>query len=234
MSRRDFLPRADDKLLSFADNFAHTAAIDPAAVLLTQSEVDVYIEATRTFAQTLRSATQPETRGLMTVFLKNEARQTLVRLTRAYARQINAQMSVSDDQRLALGLNIRQRARDVAVPTESPVVRVERTDGRRVSVSLGREILGSRARPIGVAGATIFTRYGASAADNESPWHYVCNTTKTTVDLTMRPSDVGDVVWIIAQWRNAKDEPGPMSRPMCVNLPAGGERPGNVGLKSAA
>jgi len=62
MSRRDFLPRADDKLLSFADNFAHTAAIDPAAVLLTQAEVDVYIEATRTFAQTLRSATQPSAR----------------------------------------------------------------------------------------------------------------------------------------------------------------------------
>ena len=224
MARRDFLPSSDEALRAWAANFGRLINASAAAYGLSDEQADAYSVLAGDYAAKLATATDPETRGVRTVFQKSEAKRELVRQTRQIARQINNLMNVTDDQRQALGLTIRDTPTPVPAPGVAPVVFAELVGGRSVKITL-RQNSNLRARPEGVADALIFTHLGPTAPAEMNGWAYAGTVSRTATTITLPPSPAADKVWVCAFWTNAKGQSGPASTPVSVDLPAGGVLP---------
>jgi len=225
MARRDYLPLTDAGLLAFTANFSTIINVSYASFNIPLTAAAGYAAKQADYAAKLEAATEPTTRGKRTVFLKDEARKSLVALTRTYAQQINKLSSVTNDQRQALGLTIPSGERHPApVPTTSPFIQVVKVVQRNVTIEL-RQASNRRGRPSKVAGATIFTATGTIAPTAVAAWTFIGSTTKTTFEVPFPPSATGDTVWITAFWKNSRDEAGYAANPVSVNLPAGGILP---------
>jgi len=225
MNRRNFLPATDTGLEQFTGNFGRIISANAALFGLTDAQVEGYETLQQTFGVRLTAAVDPATRGKRSVFLKDETRKELVSLTRKYAKQINNLVSVTNDQRQELGITIASGSRTpVPVPGVRPFIEVIKVEGRTVTIDL-RQSKTKRGKPTKVAGATVFTYTGAIAPLTSDPWKFVTNTTKTLVEIPFGPSSMGETVWIAAFWSNSRDESGPASTPISVNLPAGGVLP---------
>ena len=238
MTRREFLPRADSALLAYADNFGRLINAAPADYGLMPAVAADYVATQSTFATRLQTSLDPETRGERTVFLKNQAKNALVEATRQIARQIGNTMTVSDDQRQALGLPVRTGERtSIPAPKGAPILKSGRVDGRTVTVEL-LQGASRRGKPAGVAGAMVFTFVGPVAPAGMEQWQFAGNVTRPTVELPFGTSASGDTVHVTAYWTNAKGESGPAARVLTINLPAGGAMPAAAGeakgLKLAA
>ena len=228
MARRDFLPINDEPLMLFTQNFGRRIGESPEAYDLTPETAAAYKDLTSLYRSRLQAAVDPETRGRRTVFLKQETKNALVAETRRLAKQINNLMKVDDDQRQALGLTIRDTTRSAkSRPKAPPVVKVAGTDGRTVTVDLLRADA-RRGRPAQVDGATVFTHLGPTPPATIEGWRYAAQVTKSRVELPFGPSEAGDTAWVVAFWTNTAGT-GPASRPVSVNLPAGGVLPKEAG-----
>lgn len=225
---RDYIGRTDAKVLSFTANFGQIITSQPGTYNLSVQDCQDYQTLQSNFAAKLTAATDPLTRGKRTVFLKQEAKKELVALTRKYAQQITKLVTITDDQRQALGLTIPSGERHpVPVPSSEPVVIVKKTQGRNVTLELRQEA-NKRGRPAKVSGATVFSFIGPVAPMTNDGWKFEGSTTKTTFDVEFGPSSTGDTVWFTAFWKNSRDQTGPAATPVSVNLPAGGALPSGV------
>ena len=225
---RDYLPRGDEAVGTYAKNFARIIVDSPEDFDLSPEVAAAYKDLAASYQSRLQAALDPETRGRRTVFLKQETRNALVAETRRLAKQINNLMKVNDDQRQALGLTIRDTTRSAkSRPKAPPVVKVAGTDGRTVTVDLLRADA-RRGRPPQVDGATVFTHLGPTPPATIEGWRYAAQVTKSRVELPFGPSEAGDTAWVVAFWTNTAGT-GPASRPVSVNLPAGGVLPREAG-----
>ena len=224
-SRRDYFPTTDSGVEQFTANFSGLISIDPAVYGLDSKIAADYSGLQKDFAAKLTAAVNPATRGRLSVFQKDEARKALVLITRKYAQQISKMVSVTDDQRVELGITIADTKRTpVPAPTTSPHIKVIKTEGRYVTLELS-QTKAKRGKPNKVAGATIFTFTGPVAPQGADGWKFIENTTKTTVQIPFPPSSTGDTIWITAFWSNSRDESGPAAAPISIALPAGGVLP---------
>ena len=79
---RDFLPRSSAQLQRWTKNFAAGLALDPGACGVTIQEAEDYAAVQSRFAEALQVAHNFETRGRLSVYLKDELRKTLEAETR--------------------------------------------------------------------------------------------------------------------------------------------------------
>ncbi|MGC4031696.1 MAG: hypothetical protein QM754_08180 [Tepidisphaeraceae bacterium] len=229
MATKDYLPKTDAGLLAYTTNFSTIINLEPVALGISVAIASDYATKQAAFATALAAATNEGTRGKRTIFLKDEARKVLVKLTRQLVQQIGKTMSVTNDQRQQLQIPIPKGTRTPQpAPEIAPVASVVSTDGRNVTLEL-RQTRTRRGKPDGVATAMIFlasTETGLSAPPVGDPaWQFALNTSQTTVEVPCGTSATGDTVHFIAFWCNAKAESGPVSKAVSVALPAGGVLP---------
>ena len=233
MSRTNYLPTADAALLAWTANFGALITATPTAFGLTAILATEYTAQQTAYATALTAAINPNTRGKRTVFLKTQAKKTLVGLSRVLAQQINKTLTVTNDQRQQLGLTIASGTRTpVPVPAMQPVVTYSKINGRTVTIKLGREEA-KRGRPSKVTGATVFTAAAGASLNDANAWSFNTSTTKTTLSVSF-PAGDAQTVQITAFWTNARNESGPVAIPITVNLPASQNLPGAVKMKAAA
>ena len=229
LARRDFLPLADAALLAYTANFGRLLKDNPEAYGVPDALAADYAVKQSLFAQRLQTAVDPETQGRRTVFLKNEAKTSLVEATRQIARQIGNTLTVTNDQRQALGLPVRSDTKNaIPVPRARPILKAKAVNGRTVVMELCQSA-NRRGKPEGVAGATIFTHVGATVPMAGEPWQFALAVTRSSFELPFGPSETGDTVWDTAFWTNAKGQSGPACEAVKVNLPAGGALPAEAG-----
>ena len=172
-------------------------------------------------------------RGTRTVFEKNEAKKALVAATRGWARQINGLKRITNNDRQALGLTVRDTTPTrIDPPTTSPYVRVTNVKSSEIFLDL-RQDGDLRAKPAGMADALIFTFIGANAPATSTEWTYAMTTGRTNVKLPFPEGAGGNTLWIAAFWTNAKGQSGPSSAPVIVNLPAVGAGPSQINRQPA-
>jgi hypothetical protein len=228
MASTDYIPKTDQGKLAFTQNFRDRIENRPEVFGLNIDDAAAYVVAQDLYAQKLAAAVEPMTRGRRTVFEKDQARKSIVRLTRRYAQQITKRMQTTDEMRQELGIPIPTGQRRPAnVPGFSPEVVVTKTAGRTATVALRRPD-GKRSRPAGVSGATIFYHVGEAPPASVDGWVFAANTTKMTVEIPFPPSATGGKVWLTAFYTNSVDASGPAAEPISVNLPAGGVLPSEV------
>ena len=106
--RRDNVPAKDNLLASFATNISTRLTATPTAFGCTSGMATQLSGLLATFVTKLAAAQNPETKGRSTIFAKNTAKTALVAYLRLVIRQIQGTGTVSDQQRLDLGINVRK------------------------------------------------------------------------------------------------------------------------------
>ena len=218
----NFFPSADVALRNWAAVFSANitgrseslGVPDPVAQALATKQA--------AYAVSLEAATNPTTRGESTVRAKDRDKKILVAEIRAVARFLQGSMTVTDAQREDLGLPVHDRRYPpVPVPAEKPGVGLIALDGNTLRVVLSTGA--GRAKPAGVAGASLFSFVGEQVPADLSGWTFMGNTTRTTADMDFGAAlQPGAKVWVTAFWYNPRGQSGDAAAPVSTRLAGGG------------
>ena len=217
-----FLPNSDSGLLAWSLNFKTLIVATPTAYGLTTALASAYGTLHDAYATAL-VACDPAIRTRSAVPTKNTARGNLKANARLLADLVQGTASVTNAQKLALGLTVRSAPSPIPPPSDAPGLDVVSVSGWTVNIKLhDAAVAGKRGKPAGVSGASVFTFVGATAPGDISAWQFVGNTGKTKVSVPF-PNTLaaGAKVWLTAFWFNPRKQSGPICAPVGTNLPGG-------------
>ena len=210
-----FPPTADLSLKQAAQNFIGIAAASPTAVNLTLAIVNDLSSKETDYTNDLTAALDPSTRTKVTINKKNASKKLLVAALRAAARLVNAGPAVTDDQRVALGIDPRDREPTPAGPPNSfPLTTLEPLGGARNKMRLADSNTPTRrARPKHVIGAEVrFAVIDAGAplpAPESAAWTRSMIVTKAISEVDNPEADAGKTLVCQSRWLGTKGQVGP-------------------------
>jgi hypothetical protein len=213
MPRPDYLPRRDADFLAFAQNFAGQVSADPAALGLSGSDVGALAVLCDAFVSAFAASRDPMMRTRGRIAAKDSARALLAAEMRALARRIGANLSVSDAQRIELGLTPRSAVPVYSGPPRTrPLLSVRPLRGNRARVRLSdAQSPTHRGKPPGAVGAVLLIRIGAGEGSAEGAFAYAGLATKAIHTIQLPRQAVSQEVWITARWFNLRGEEGPQA-----------------------
>jgi hypothetical protein len=222
MASNGFLPRTDAGLLAWSANFSALITATPTAYGLTSAIATAYTALHTAYATAL-AACDPGVRNKAAVLAKNDAREALKVQARFLAKLVQGTSTVTDSQKAELGLTVNAMPSPIPPPSAAPALDIVSVVGRTVKIRLhDADNAGKRGKPAGVAGATVFSAVGDDAPVTEDGWKFEGNTTRTEIDVVF-PNSVaaGAKVWLLAFWRNERDQSGPPCAPVSTNVQFG-------------
>ncbi len=207
----DYLPSREAQLLTFCTSFDEQINNTPEAFGLTAEQAANYSTLFTGFAAKYQAANDGTTRTPAIIAAKNTAKEALIANTRQLANLIQATPGVTDEQKIGLGLHVRDTTpTPVPPPSTKPVITITDIDGHFVYLTLRDNTDPSSRKPEGVAGAILYTFVGENPPmDGIVGWNYDGTTSKLTTAVEF-PSDLepGTKCWITAAWANSKLETG--------------------------
>ena len=217
-----FLPNTDATLLAWSLNFSTLITATPTAYGLTSTLATAYTALHTSFATAL-AACDPGTRSKSAVSTKNLARTNLKNNARLLAKLVDGTASVTNAQKLTLGLNVKASPSPIPAPSSSPALEVGTVTGWTVKLKLHDSTSGSkRGKPAGVSGASVFSFVGATPPNDMGSWTFQGNTGKTIVYVAFENTNApGTKVWLTAFWFNGRKQSGPACAPVSTNLQGG-------------
>ncbi len=219
---RQFLPTTDSGLLAWSLNFKTLITATPTAFGLTAALATAYGTLHDAYGTAL-AACDPAIRTRSAVATKNTARTNLKNNARLLANLVEGTASVTNAQKLSLGLTVRTTPSVIPVPAEAPGLDVVSVFGWTVKLKLHDTASGSkRGKPPGVSGASVFSFVGVTPPADIGSWQFEGNTGRTSVDVVFPNTVVpGAKVWLTAFWFNGRKQSGPACMPVGANLPGG-------------
>ncbi|HEX8520629.1 MAG TPA: hypothetical protein VF669_00150 [Tepidisphaeraceae bacterium] len=217
-----FLPNSDSALLAWSLNFKSLIISSPTAFGLTTALASAYGTLHDSYASAL-AACDPAIRTRGAVATKNTAKNALKANARLLADLVRGTASVTNAQKLALGLTVRSAGSPIPPPSDAPGLDVVSVSAWTVNIKLhDAAVAGKRGKPPGVSGASVFTFVGANPPVDISAWQFVGNTGKTKLSVPF-PNTLaaGAKVWLAAFWFNPRKQSGPVCAPVGTNLPGG-------------
>jgi len=225
---KGFLPNPDAALLAWSVNFSSIINADPGAVGLTAPQAANYALLHADFAAKY-AACDPGVRCKSAVTAKNESREKLKTDARQLARAIYGTASVTDAQKLLLGLSVRGKPTPIPPPADAPQIVIGSVSGWAVNFQLRDQANGICRKPAGAQGASLFSFAApvGSPASFKPPtdlqqWTFEGNFGKTRLEFNF-PSNLppGTKVWLAAFWFNPRSQGGPVSAPVSTYLQGG-------------
>ena len=217
----------DPELSLWANQAGATLSATPAAFRITVEQADTLAGRATAFTLALVAWNDPATRTPIASADRRAAREALLDYARYLTGAINTDPLTTDSQRDALGISARRRPTPVPVPTAVPLIDIEVSGRRIVTVRLHADG-NRRGKPARVKGASLFTHVGPTPPADVDGWRFEGITTRTKVDLDFSAAAGGEAatVWIAANWFNERGQTGNVCAPVSVNLPAAtGARP---------
>jgi hypothetical protein len=221
--QNDYLPRPDAQFLAWLVNFkTQVNTIGPVVLGLTVADETALTAATDSLQTKLPLATDPATRGKKTIFEKDEAKRAAAALVRTLVRRVQVATGVTNDMRLALGINIPKPRTRRERPTVKPKIDLISREGTSVFARFHDGSGSKRGKPADVTELLVFSYVGPVAPLEPAEWTTVEVTGKTLVRVDF-PTDLpaGTRVWITGCYRNAAGT-GPGADPLGTVLAGGG------------
>jgi hypothetical protein len=223
MVHKDFLPTKDADLLAWANAFSSKITATPVAFGLVAAQATAFAGLLTTWSADLAVATDPATRTRAAIAAKNASRAPLKAEARELARIINAFPSITNEQRIELGLTPRDGTiSPINPPTECPSLRVVSAIGRILKIKLQGQDTSRRGKPEGVAGATLFSFVGDEAPADIGQWKFEGSITRTEFDIEFPPTvAAGSKVYLCAFWFSPRSQSGPACEPVAAYIAGG-------------
>ncbi len=174
---RGFLPQSESDLLLWSENFKMLITEAPATYGLDAAKATAYASTQDAFASAFQIARDPSTRTRPNVATKDAAKDDLIASSRNLSKIVEGTPSVTDAQKLALGLTVRKAPTPRPVPGDAPTIEVMNVSFRSVMIRLHGDEPSRRGRPVDVAGASIFSFVGDTPNDDPKAWRFETSTT---------------------------------------------------------
>jgi hypothetical protein len=211
-----FPPTSDSKWVEWTQSFLAAVTPNPQGVQLTPAQVAELNTAFLAFQSALATSNAPTTRTRPAVAAKNQARADLRGIAGHLVATVRSNLAISNEQLLELGIKPRTQRQPVPPPAFAPDIDIVSVNGNRVTIRLhNSQTVGRRRRPVGVAGAAVFSHVGPSAPEDPTLYRFEGNVTKTEVVVEL-PSSVqpGTKVWFTAFWYSPTAASGPGAVPV--------------------
>jgi hypothetical protein len=214
-------PSSDSALLAFGVHFSSMISATLATYGLVAAQATAFATLVTNFQSAL-AACEPTVRSKTATAAKNAARSQMNLSAQQLINIINGQPSVTNAQKIALGINVRSVPTPIPTPGNPPELDIVSVTGRTVKIRMHNNTTMTRARPAGVTGCTVFSYVGTTPPADMTAWNFEGNTSKTVVDVLF-PSTVagGSAVWLTAFWYNGKGQSGPACAPVTTYLAGG-------------
>ena len=218
-----FFSGTDAELLAGAANFSTLITAAPGPLGLSAGQATFYATLNASYATSYAAATNPGTRTKAAIATKDTARANLVANSRQLANIIYSTVGVTNTQRVLLGLKENIKPSPVPQPSSAPLVDFISTVSRTVKIRIHDGTTPKKSKPAGVKSASVYSFVGLTAPANVDAWKYEGNANKSVFDITFPDSVAnGALIWVAAIWKNAKNQSGPPSDPISINIPGGG------------
>lgn len=216
-----FLPNADAALLAWSLNFSTRITATPTAYGLTAALATAYSTAHTSFATALAGC-DPSERSKVATEAKNQARTNLKTQARLLAKLVEGTATVTNAQKLELGLNVRAQPTPIPAPSVSPGIDIVSVSGRSVRLRLHDATTPRRRKPAGVKGASVFSFIGTTPPGEAAGWTFEGSTTENVFDITFPEGTApGTTVWMTAFWFNPTAQSGPAAEPISTMVQFG-------------
>jgi len=229
---KPFYLLSDANLLVWSNEFSQQLSATPLLFHVSPEMAVSYAALNTAFDSALSTWRNQSTKTPVAMANKTTARENLLAMAKYLVNSINSNPLTTDAQRDELGIKARKRPSPIPAPSVSPIIDVIAVSGRVVKIGLHTE--GKRGRPVGVAGASVFTFVGNVAPADTAAWKFEGLITKTKFDLTFEQSTAANTVWVTANWYNERGQTGVACAPVSINLPAATVVPQNRSMKIAA
>src|SRR5436190_21193798 len=130
-----FLPNKDSLLLAWSLNFSTRITATPTAYGLVAGDATAYATLHTAFGTAL-AAVDPGERSKSLVAAKNTARAALKNSARLLAKRVEGTATVTDAQKLDLGLNVRATPTPIPPPAYAPGIAILATIANTVKLRL--------------------------------------------------------------------------------------------------
>ena len=216
----DYIPGADAEFNTWINNFLTYANANLEALGLSASQLEA-IAANQSNWQTAyanhitaRSAAES---ALQTKEMTRKTHETSVR---TLVRQLQANPNMTDAQRAALGITLRQAMKtSVGVPTSQPLATIDASDRLRHIINfVDQDTPTRRAKPSGVMGCEIWVKVGSLPAD-PSELQFLGLDTQAPYTAQYQGADAGKTAYYMLRWVNRRGEPGPWSQTVSATIP---------------
>ena len=216
-------PRTDNGLLAWSLNLLNLITATPTAYNCVAADATAYGVLHTAYADALE-ACDPQQRNKTAVTTKNAARTALKSGATLLANKVYAGASVTDAQKVELGIPPRQTPAPIPAPSTAPVIEIISSTGCTVRIRLLSAEGGGRGKPAGTIGAAVFSFVGATPPAEIAGWKFEGNTGRVNkIDVAFDSALAGGTkVWLTAFWFNGRKQSGPATAAISTNLPGGG------------
>ena len=211
---RSYLPASLAAVAIWADNFSTLISANPGLYGLSAGDAAAIATPTNTFDNAYAISQVPATRTPVTVAATQAARNALTSVIRTYGRIISSNAGVSDADKTALGLIIRDPVpTPIPPPATAPILGcIGATPG--ILTLTYRDSMSAptvKAKPFGAVGLELHCLFGTVAPITPAATPFVGIITRTPFGLNTSGATPGQTAVMYGRWINAKGEAGPWS-----------------------
>lgn len=217
----DYIPGPDANFQAWQSNFVTYANANLAALGLTAADMAPITAAQTTWATAFPAHIAAANAAKAAREAKTEARNGYVAVIRPLVRRLQASAQVSDAERAALGITVRQEPAPIGAPTTAPLVSVE--CGTRLQHTLrfvDSATPTRRGKPAGVLGVEIWNKVGTTPPAGESDLRFVAVDTSAPYVLNFPSEEGGKTAYYWLRWVSPTGERGPWSEQTAATIAA--------------
>jgi hypothetical protein len=220
---RNFYHGKQADIVAGSANFASLIATDFAVLGLTSAQATSFGTVNTALQNSYTAAITPETRTPVSIEQKNLDIRSMRTMAINLAKIIYATPTVNDAQLVALGLLPRTVPTPIPAEMNPPVLEVMSVSGRMVNVRIHQSTNPESAgKPLGSAGAQVFSFVGAEPPTDPKQYHYEGLATRRKFSV-MFPNSVptGATAWLAAAWLSKRGVSGMACNPVQVTVQGG-------------
>lgn len=208
----DYIPGPDANFQAWQSNFVTYANANLAALGLTAADMAPITAAQSTWQTAFPAHIAAANAAKAARQAKTGARAAYVAVLRPLVRQLQASDVVSDAERAALGITVRQEPTPIGPPTTAPLVAIECGARLQQTLRFVDEATPTRkAKPAGVMGVEIWNKVGTTPPANENELRFVAVDTNSPYTLNFTAEDGGKTNYVWMRWVSPTGERGPWS-----------------------
>lgn len=215
----DYIPESDAEFLAWSQNLCEYAAAHLADLGLVAADMTDVVaaraewETARTDCQAKQIATNAA------VELKGNTRQVYEAVLRALVRKLQASSAVSDDERRAMQITVRDgEPTPTGAAATHPVAFVSTTERFRHEIRFADAATPTkRAKPAGVMGCEIWVKIGAAPA-HASECQLLALDTASPYVVDYSAEEVGKCAYYMLRWISTSGAKGPWSETVAATI----------------
>lgn len=217
---KDYIPDSDAELASFLDNFTTRLQADKGKFSIVDAQASEMVTANSDFQSARAAVAEAQDNLNAKMEALKQAKQNAISKTREITRQLQANPSMTDEDRAAYRITVRDRQPTrVPVPQSFPVVVID--NSKRLQQTLRYfdvNTPSSQARPQGIASAEIRRYIGATPPSGPEQFERLDESRRSPYVVQYTGADAGKTAYYMMRWVNSRGERGPWSETVSATI----------------